>query len=406
MKMSSEKNAARPWIMLILVLLASIAPPLAMFKVAPVMETIQTEFSITAAQGGLVSTLFSLVPIVLSIPVGILVSRYGNYRLGLASLFFVIAGSCLGAVSGSLSVLLISRVIEGIGMALICTVGPAIVNEIIPPEQRGKAMGIFLWYISLGQAFISTLSPVILRFTGGWRGIWWFTSAYSLVFLVLWLFCLKGLKNREMGRTDEASQDSARKMNNSIFEVMKNRDLWLLTLCILAFMISIQGILAFYPTFFTQAKGLESMKAIRLTGMHGYIGCAGAVVSGFIMDKTGTGKWKWMGVLVMIASAVLYGVLPAFPASLAVLIILMVGFTVNMMPPLIYAIVPEVCRSSRDIAMAMGIVNTGMNLGTFVSAILFGAMIDRFGWSAAFLFSAIMAVICAVCMLLLKNIRK
>ena len=403
--MSVQKNTARPWIMLILVLLASIAPPLAMFKVAPVMETIQNEFSITAAQGGLVSTLFSLVPIVLSIPVGILVSKYGNYRLGLASLFFVIAGSCLGAVSGSLSVLLISRVIEGIGMALICTVGPAIVNEIIPAEQRGKAMGIFLWYISLGQAFISTLSPVIIRFTGGWRGIWWFTSGYSLVFLVLWFVCLRGLKNTEQVQEKPAA-GTAEQERSSVFEVMKNKDLWLLTLCILAFMISIQGILAFYPTFFTQAKGLENMKAIRLTGMHGYIGCAGAVISGIIMDKTGAGKWKWMGVLVMIASAALYSLLPVIPASMALLIILLVGFTVNMMPPLIYAIVPEVCKSPLHIAMAMGIVNTGMNLGTFVSAILFGSMIDRFGWSAAFMFSAAMAVICAACMLLLKNIRK
>lgn len=401
--MSATQNGSKPWIMLMLVLLAAIAPPLAMFKVAPVMEMIQDEYAITAAQGGLVSTLFSLVPIILSIPVGILVSKYGNYRLGLAALFFVIIGSALGAVSGSLSVLLLSRVIEGISMALICTVGPAIVNEIIPAEQRGKAMGIFLWYISLGQAFISTVTPAIIRITGGWRGIWWFTFGYSLIFLILWFIFLRGLKSREAVSTQKAV---AEQESSSIFEVMKNRDLWLLTLCIFAFMISIQGILAFYPAFFTQAKGLESMKAIRLTGVHGYIGCAGAVVSGFIMDKTGAGKWKWMGVVVMIASAVLYSVLPVFPASMAIIIILLVGFTVNMMPPLIYAIVPEVCRSPWDIAMAMGIVNTGMNLGTFVSAILFGAILDRFGWNAAFFFSAAMAAVCTLCMLLLRNTRK
>ena len=401
--MSETKNPGNPWIMLLLVLLASIAPPLAMFKVAPVMEMIQNEYAITAAQGGLVSTLFSLVPIILSIPVGILVSKYGNYRLGLAALLFVIAGSGLGAVSGSLSILLVSRIVEGIGMALICTIGPAIVNEIIPAKQRGKAMGIIMWYISLGQAFISTLAPAIIGLTGGWRGIWWFTSGYSLIFLILWFTCLRGLRSSE---SVSASDPAGEQKGNSIFDVMKNRDLWLLTLCIFAFMISIQGILAFYPTFFTQAKGLESMKAVRLTGMHGYIGCVGAVVSGFIMDKTGAGKWKWMGVIVMISSAVLYALLPVFPATMAIIIILLVGFTVNMMPPLVYAIIPNVCGSPHDIAMAMGIVNTGMNLGTFVSAILFGAMIDKFGWSAAFLFSAAMAAVCALCMLLLKNSRK
>ena len=399
--MNTERKASNPWSILILVLLASIAPPLALFKVAPVMEMILAEFGVTAAQGGLISTLFSLVPIILSIPVGVIVSKYGNYRLGAASLIFVAVGSCLGAFSASLPSLYASRVIEGCGMALICTVGPAIVAEVFPDNKRGIAMGIFMWYVTLGQAFISTLAPTLINASGGWRGIWHFTTIYSAVFFFLWIFGLRGLKNRETASPGSAAPQTK---GTPISQILKNRDILLLTICIMAFGIAIQGILAFYPTFFTQVKGLESAKAIRLTGFHGYIGCLGAVVSGLIMDKTGLKKW--FGAIAAATCAILFALVPSFPASLAIVIILLVGFTVNLVPPIVYAAVPNACESPRDIAIAMGIVNTGLNLGNFLSAILFGAMLDSFGWRPAFFFSAAMGCICCLCMILLRGVKK
>lgn len=222
------------------------------------------------------------------------------------------------------------------------------------------------------------------------------------MFFVLWFICLRGLKKTELKKEKNVVEKSE---STSVLVVIKNRNLWLLTICILAFMIAVQGILAFYPTFFTQVKGMESMKAVRITGMHGYIGCVGAVVSGYIMDKTGAEQWKRMGALVRLISAVLFAVLPGFPVSLSMVIILLIGFATNMMPPLIYAMIPNVCRAPQDIPVAMGIVNTGMNFGTFVSAILFGTMIDSFGWTSAFLFAAVMAIICVLCMMLLKNVK-
>lgn len=437
--MKSTQKKTSPWLTLLLVLFASIGPPMSLFKVGPVMDMIINDFHITAAQGGLVSTLFAAVSIFLSIPIGIIVSKYGNYLLGLLSMAFVIGGSLIGAVSTGLTLMLVSRLIEGVGLALICTVGPAIITEVFPPGQQGKAMGIFMCYMSLGQAFISTVAPTIIGVFGSWRGVWYFTCGYSAVFLVLWFFGLRGLNHRpgsSASRTEEAAGNAAADAGagvstgasagaragaragastessagadtgnegTSVRSVLFNRDILMLTVCITVFAVAIQGILAFYPTFFTQVKGIESGTATRLTGLHGYIGCLGAVVAGVIIDKTGLKKW--FGAFVMAACGILFISVPVFPASMAIVIILLIGFTVNLCPPTVYAAVPNACRSPREIGIAMGIVNTGLNVGNFLSAIIFGAMLDHYGWNAAFGCAAVMAAIGCLSMVLLKRVK-
>lgn len=402
--MNSDQKKGNLWITLFLVLFASIGPPMSLFKVGAVMDMIITDFNITAAQGGLISSLFASMSIVLSIPIGVIVSKYGNYILGLLSMAFVIIGSLIGAFSPNLTVMLLSRLIEGIGLALICTVGPAIITEVFPANQQGKAMGIFMCYMSLGQAFISTIAPTIINVSGSWRGIWHFTCGYSAVFLVLWFFGLRGLSRNTESTTEESLSDTSLDSETvSIFSVLRNRDVLMLTICIMTFAVSIQGILAFYPTFFTQIKGIEAGMAMRITGLHGYIGCLGAVVAGIIIDKTGLKKW--FGALVMAACAVLFAIVPVFPASLAVIIILLIGFTVNLCPPTVYAAVPNACKSPKEIGIAMGIVNTGLNIGNFLSAIVFGAMLDAYGWNAAFLCSSVIAGIGIISMALLKRVR-
>lgn len=415
--MNTTRKKTSPWLTLLLVLFASIGPPMSLFKVGPVMDMIINEFHITAAQGGLVSTLFAAVSIFLSIPIGIVVSKYGNYLLGLLSMAFVIVGSLIGAVSTGLTLMLVSRLIEGLGLALICTVGPAIITEVFPPSQQGKAMGIFMCYMSLGQAFISTVAPTIIGVSGSWRGVWYFTCGYSAVFLVLWFFGLRGLNQKpESGVSNVSKAEEAGRAGGgvgagadvgnegaSVLSVLFNRDILMLTVCITVFAIAIQGILAFYPTFFTQVKGIESGTATRLTGLHGYIGCLGAVAAGVIIDKTGLKKW--FGAFVMAVCGILFISVPAFPASMAIVIILLIGFTVNLCPPTVYAAVPNACKSPREIGIAMGIVNTGLNVGNFLSAIVFGAMLDHYGWNVAFGCAAVMAAIGCLSMVLLKRVK-
>ena len=56
------------------------------------------------------------------------------------------------------------------------------------------------------------------------------------MFFVLWFICLRGLKKTELKKEKNVVEKSE---STSVLVVIKNRNLWLLTICILAFMIAV-----------------------------------------------------------------------------------------------------------------------------------------------------------------------
>lgn len=69
-------------------------------KVAPILSNIVTELNIAnSTQSGLLISVFTFTGIFLSIPMGVLITKYGTFKTGVYSLISIIAGSVIGAVA-------------------------------------------------------------------------------------------------------------------------------------------------------------------------------------------------------------------------------------------------------------------------------------------------------------------
>ena len=94
---------------------------------------------------------------------GDLLGRRQVYQGGI--LLFTTASALCG-FSNSITMLIVFRVLQGIGAALTVSVGPAIIGEIFPPNQRGKALGILGTTVSVGLS----VGPALGGFITGWLG--------------------------------------------------------------------------------------------------------------------------------------------------------------------------------------------------------------------------------------------
>ena len=88
-----------PWLILIIVLLASIAATLNQFKVPPVMPLLMEDFSQSAGQAGLLMSVFAITGLFLAIPSGFILQWLGYRATGLIALAFLAAGTGSGAFS-------------------------------------------------------------------------------------------------------------------------------------------------------------------------------------------------------------------------------------------------------------------------------------------------------------------
>jgi MFS family permease len=119
-------------------------------------------------------------------PGGALVDRSGSRQIGLAGLAVFAAGALIGALAGSIEVLVASRIVQGIGAGLVSPASLAGAVSGFPAQRRGSALGI--WGASSGVA--NLIGPVVgglLTVAIGWRACWWFLiPASGAAALALW----------------------------------------------------------------------------------------------------------------------------------------------------------------------------------------------------------------------------
>lgn len=103
-------------------------------------------------------------------PMGRLSDMIGRKRVFLGGFAFFIAFAALGGVSRSLGVLIASKVVQGVGSAGIQGNGMAMVTEVFPERDRGKALGLYMAIIGTG----SISGPIVgglLVSQFGWRSV-------------------------------------------------------------------------------------------------------------------------------------------------------------------------------------------------------------------------------------------
>jgi EmrB/QacA subfamily drug resistance transporter len=101
---------------------------------------------------------------------GWLSDRYGAKRVYMVALVMFTAGSALCAAATTAPMLIVFRVLQGLGGGMLMPVGMAILYRLAPPDKRGAVMGIFGIPMLLGPALGPVISGWLLEYAS-WPGI-------------------------------------------------------------------------------------------------------------------------------------------------------------------------------------------------------------------------------------------
>lgn len=128
---------------------------------------------------GYLLTLGILVPIS-----SLFMQRYTTRQLFVASLSFSIVGTIVAAVAPAFSVLLIGRIIQAIGTAIILPLLTQVVLMVYPISKRGAAMGKIGLVIVFSPAIGPTIAGIVLsKLT--WHYIFWISAPFLIIALII-----------------------------------------------------------------------------------------------------------------------------------------------------------------------------------------------------------------------------
>ncbi|MDD1712327.1 MAG: DHA2 family efflux MFS transporter permease subunit [Methanoregulaceae archaeon] len=148
------------------------------------LPTITGFFGVPVAQSQWVITAYLVTETSLLLIFGKVAEYVGKSRVFIAGFFIFTASSLACGLSASLSGLILFRIVQATGAAMVFSISAAIIFEIFPKGEQGRAMG----YIGATIAIASIAAPMLGGFitdTLGWEYIFLINVPIGIVLLVL-----------------------------------------------------------------------------------------------------------------------------------------------------------------------------------------------------------------------------
>ena len=384
-------TGAAAWLILVLLLLFSVAAPLNQFKIPPIMSVIMDALGISVSSAGLLMSVFAITGLILALPSGFILQRFGFKVTGLLAGGSIVLGAVLGALSRDMNVLLLSRVIEGVGTSLVAVLAPAIIARWFGAEKRGAAMGVWSAWVPLGTIIMLIVAPALAQ-SSGWQSVWWAGAAYAAVTTALYLLFVRPAPAAPASAEPEAGARAAdAPADGGLGRVLRNRNVWLLSATFAAFNASLIGFSSYLPTFLAAGHGLGLTQAALVAGIPTFLTLISAPVGGAISDRIRSRKKPFL--IGLVCSAVLVSLAGLTGFALLIAVLVAIGLVLGVIPTTIFSAAVEATGDVRLGGMAMAVVMVGQNAGMLLGPMIVGALAESSGWPLAFISAGAMALV-------------
>ncbi|MBF6164872.1 multidrug efflux MFS transporter [Streptomyces gardneri] len=157
------------------------------------------DLSITDRAAQWVSTAFMLTMAAVIPTTGWFLQRVTTRQAYAAAMAVFLAGTALSAVAPSFAVLLLGRIIQAFGTAVMMPLLMTTLMTVVPEHDRGRVMGNVTLAISVAPAMGPVISGAVLQI-GSWR--WLFVLVLPIAGVITWL----GLRQLENVGEPQAGQ--------------------------------------------------------------------------------------------------------------------------------------------------------------------------------------------------------
>lgn len=169
---------------LLVATLANFLTPFMSSAVNIALPAIGAEFATSAILLSWIPTSFLLAAAMFAVPFGRISDIYGMKKIFSYGVIIFTVSSFLSAVSPSAESLIVFRIIQGIGGAMIFVTGLAIITSVYPPQERGKAIGINIATVYIALALGPVLGGIMTQFFG-WRSLFYAMIPLGILILAL-----------------------------------------------------------------------------------------------------------------------------------------------------------------------------------------------------------------------------
>lgn len=371
---------------------------LAVFSMAPLVETIREDLGISKGAMGTVLGAWPLVYLVAALPSGALVDRLGLRRsLGIATVL-ISASALLRPAAGSFIAMFGAVALFGLGGPLVSVGAPKLISVWFDQRERALAMGVTMTAPALGGVLplVTANSVLMPAFDQSWRATLMVYALISAAVIIIWLLAAAAADRIALGADREF--DPAPGFSGA-WELIGYRAVQVMLVLALGMFFFNHSLNGWLPTVI-EDRGFSSSVAGYLAGAVTALGIFGALFGPRAIPEGSR-------ITVLAAMFALLGVAAVLlnvdgkPATFVGLAI--IGVSKGLAVPIALLVMMQLPGvAQRNMGAAGGLFFTAGEAGGVTGPILFGVLSDVGGSAAGLVLLAGVTMATALLALLLR----
>jgi MFS transporter, ACS family, D-galactonate transporter len=379
----SRLSDRRRWSIVGLLFVASLINYLDRFTISVSLPLISHDLHIGPTDKGLLLSAFFCSYALMQVPIGVCADRF-NLRWLYASAFALwsFAQGIAGAAK-TLFVLVLTRVLLGVGESIYLPGGTKIVTLLFPPEKSGLPAGLFDFGTRCGMALGGLIIPLLLiRF--GWRMSFVLIGAAASLWLIPW-FAVFPADIRKVGIRQPPIIDRAKlpAPQSMLRQLILNRDLLGICLGFFCFDYYWYLLVTWLPDYLVTVRRLTVLRAGLYSAVPFLVFGVSEPIGGWIADRLIHFGWdetrtrKGILTIAFLTGLLLIPAAHARTASAALILVIGASFVGLATGNLI--VILQCCAPSEKVGLWTGIENFFGNVAGVLAPLITGIMISRTG---------------------------
>lgn len=370
---------------------------------------------------------------------GLLSDNLGRKNSLIISAILFCASAIWCSVAGSFDILIIARILGGVGIGIVSIVSPLYISEISIPQYRGRMVALYQLAVTVGFLGAYLMNFALLNYSKGgaadltnpllyqvfhtevWRSMLGMSVLPALLFFTIlffipesprWLmvkqrydaasftlehiFGSKSLAEKEKGAIKKSLGE-----NNKIEwrELLKPGILKAVligaAIAILGQFMGVNAVLYYGPSIF-ESSGLSGDDSLFYQVIVGLVNVVTTIIAIFIIDKVGRKKLVYFGVTGMIVSLVLIALFFMYGSGMSSIILLIcflayVFFCAISISAVIWVLLSEMFPNKIR-GLAMSIAGFALWVGTYLIGQLTPWMLENLSPAGTFILFAFMSL--------------
>lgn len=373
------------WPLVFLAIFAGASGALCLGKVPAVLGILRSELGLTLVEASYLASAFNTLAILFSLFIGLLLTRWSGRQTGVVGLLVIVTGGALALPATGLAMMLLSRIVEGIGFLLVSVAMPAFIVAVTREEDKRLAISLWAVNLPLGAAAGMLLTPWLTA-QGGWRLAWLILMILMILMIPQLSALLLLLASRSADKLRVWAPQNSINSGHPLRQltVLRQKALWRYGLAFTLYSLMLWALFVWLPTMLQGSPGIGQSQIALLSALAVVANIPGNLMGAWLLRR-GVARDRLISwALGLMALCGMLAFWPGLSPWWAYGLCLVLSLSGGMAPPAILSSAQGVSQGPVQLAIVQGFFVQLANFGQLLGPLLLAALMTDSGhWGSA-----------------------